>query len=278
MDLPGRCVRLVTLLSVLATSLVESAVALDLSGLTGGIGISAMRFDYKEYDDAGRVLDRESATLPGLSILLAGPVGDYFWLGEVSLQRATARYVGQTSFAAPHNTNTRETVVDASMQAGRWFASQRLPPYAIYAGIGYREWDRDIQATQTVAGLFETYQWWYGFAGAKVILAKGNQFEWQADVRVLQPIRPTVTIDFKGTYSASPELKLGERPGIRVAFPWRRNLNHGYALSLEPYFEQWNLDRSESAVFRSGRLALTVAQPENITKNFGIRVLWSKQF
>ena len=125
------------------------------------------RFDYREYDDAGRLLDRETANIPALSLSLGGPMNDFSWLGDVSYQRGSARYVGQTSLNAPHNTTTRETIFNGSVQVGRWFTVSHLPPYAVYAGLGHRKWDRIIAATATVGGLSETYRWWYGLSRSK---------------------------------------------------------------------------------------------------------------
>lgn len=252
--------------------------ARDLNRLTAGIAISASRFDYREYDAADRLLDRETATLPGFSLSLGGPLADFFWLGELSYQKGSARYAGQTNFNTPHHTTTRETVIDGSMQAGRWFTSHAIPAYALYAGIGHRKWDRDIAATQTVGGLFETYQWWYGFVGAKAVVFKRNQSEWSADIRIVRPFDPTVTIDFKGAYSAAPELQPAARPGMRIAFPYRYEFKQGHTVSLEPYLEQWNLGRSEAMSFRSGSLILTVQEPNNETRNFGVRLTFSRTF
>lgn len=117
-----------------------------------------------------------------------------------------------------------------------------------------------------------------GFLGAKAVIYKREQSEWSADVRVIRPMDPTVTIDFEGAYSVTPELEPAARPGVRIAFPWRHKLNGGDTLSLEPYFEQWSLGRSENVSFRSGRVTLTVHEPQSETRHSGVRLVWSKIF
>lgn len=250
----------------------------ESTALSAGIALSASRFDYREFDGAGQQLDRETATLPGVTLSLGGPLADFFWHAEITLQKGSARYEGRTNLNTPHNTTTREKILDGSMQAGRWFSSPDLPPFALYAGIGRREWERDIAATPTVGGLFETYAWWYGFLGAKALVFKRDALRWTADVRIVRPFDPKVTIDFKGAFSATPQVEPAARPGIRIALPLRYAMKDGSAFSLEPYFEQWNLGRSENVSFRSGALTLTVHEPASETRSFGVRFGWNRAF
>ena len=263
------------LISAISTAAAETS---QPARLWAEIGFSATHFGYTEFNDNGAILDRETATLPGISLALLGAWDSSYWLGEFSYQKATARYTGQTNSGAAFTTGTQEMIVDAAIQAGRWFTPERLPGYALYAGIGYHQWQRDIKSTASVGGLFETYKWWYGFIGAKAALFKQERSEWLLDIRATQPIRPTVAIDFKGAYAASPELDLGEQMGLRIALPWRLNQKDGSTITIEPYFEQWNLGRSANNSFRSGNLTLTVHEPESETKNTGIRLLWMQAF
>ena len=246
--------------------------------LSAELGISANHFEYTEFNDAGKILDREIATLPGLTLAILGEWDSMYALGEFSYKKGTARYSGQTNSGAALQTDTSETIADAAIQAGRWFMPTQFPRYALYGGVGYHQWQRDIKSTPSVIGLFETYKWWYGFIGAKGELFKQEHSDWLLDIRVTQPIRPKIVIDFQGAYAVSPELNLGERPGIRVALPWRFHQKEGTTLTIEPYFEQWNLGRSADSSFRSGSLTLTVHEPESETKNTGIRFLWRRVF
>ena len=257
------------------------AAAAEMSSpvhLSGELGISAQHFQYTEFNDAGAILDRETATLPGLTLAILSEWNSTYALGEFSYQKGTARYVGKTNFGAAHQTDTRETIADAAIQGGHWFTPEWFPRYALYAGVGYHQWQRDIKSTPGVGDLFETYKWWYGFIGAKGELFKQEHSDWLLDIRVTQPIRPKMVIDFQGAYAASPELNLGERPGIRVALPWRFNQKEGTTLTIEPYFEQWNLGRSAATPFRSGSRTYTAYEPESETKNTGIRFLWKRAF
>lgn len=264
------------MLGMLATGAVSAAD--DSTAFTAGVALSANRFDYREFDGAGRELDRETATLPGVTLTVGGPLADFFWHAEITLQKGSARYAGRTNLNTPHNTTTRERVLDGSAHIGRWFNASGLPPFALYAGIGRREWDRDIGATPTVGGLFETYTWGYGFLGAKAIVFKREALQWTADVRLLRPFDPKVTIDFKGAFSATPQVEPAARTGIRIALPLRYAMQDGSAFSLEPYFEQWNLGRSENVSFRSGALTLSVHEPASETRSFGVRFGWNKSF
>lgn len=250
----------------------------ESTALTAGVALSASRFDYREFDGAGRQLDRETATLPGVRLSVGGPFAGFFWRAEITFQKGSARYEGRTNLNTPHNTATREKILDGSVKAGRWFASPELPPFALYAGAGRREWERDIAVTSTVGGLFETYSWWYGFLGAKAIVFKRDRLQWTPDIRVLRPLNPKVAIDFKGAFSATPQVEPAARPGLSIALPLRYTMKDGGALSLEPYFERWNLGRSESVSFRSGAVMLTVHEPGSETRSFGVRFGWNRAF
>lgn len=250
----------------------------ESNALEVGVVLSSNRFDYREYDGAGQQLNHERATIPGVALSLGGPLGDFFWLGELTFQKGSARYEGRTSLNTPHSTTTQEKIFDGSIQVGRWFAPSELPATALYVGFGHREWDRDIAATQTVGALFETYSWWYGFLGAKARVVKRDRLEWIVDARVMRPLDPKVLIDFKGAFSASPEVEPTARPGIRIALPLRYRMSDGSVLSLEPYFEQWKLGRSENVSFRSGALTVTVHEPESETRTFGVRFGWHRTF
>lgn len=49
----------------------------ESTALSAGIALSASRVDYREFDGAGQQLDRETATLPGMTLSLGGPLADF---------------------------------------------------------------------------------------------------------------------------------------------------------------------------------------------------------
>lgn len=269
------------LLAICALTPAAAALAQDAkepATVNVGIGVLATHFKYTEYDSADRVLDTEKGFLPGAYFNLEGDADNYYWRTRLSYQKATARYRGSTSLGTPLETDTKETVSEAAFEAGRRFTSRSSFDYALGAGIGYRRWNRDIGATPSVGGLLEIYQWWYGFVGAEATLAKDSRFDVRLNLRIMQPVRPQVAIDFKGAYAASPKLVMAERPGFFVSLPWRIKQIGGGMLTAEPYYEEWNFGRSESASFRSGPFTLSVTEPKNRTQTTGLRLSWSKPF
>ena len=230
------------------------------------IGIAAMRFKYTEFADSGRVLDSERGNIYGASLKLGLRLSAWEWEGFGSLLRGQVPYNGQSNYGTPYNTRTNEKINDWSLRAGYWFATPY--PLAPYVGIGYRQWDRDIQPA-SLAGLFESYRWRYSWLGAKVSVAQADNASFLLDVGLLKPLRPELLFGADGATTLHPEAKTG----LRAILTWQRKLDGNYHLVVEPWYEYWGLGRSPT-VF-SG--AYSIYEPESKTSNIGVnlRLGWS---
>lgn len=239
------------------------------------IGFALMDFRYKEYDDAGKLLDREDGFIPGVVLGLSESDGDWDYKGTFLYHAGNVRYDGQTNSGIPITTRTDEKIIDATFHAERWYRdSNDQKRYAWYGGLGYRHWFRDIRSTSTsgglpVSGLTETYQWWYVLVGGKRILSDAGKSQWQADLRVTRTIQPTIHIELPGFDNTTQDL--GERFGVRLSLPWRYELEKASVFFIEPYKEAWSLGRSPTTPLSSNGVPVgTIYEPRSEGRNYGI--------
>jgi len=235
------------------------------------IGASAMRFSYKENDDAGSILDTEQGGIRGVSFKLGQRLTAWEWEGIASYHNGRVDYTGQTNTGVPYNTRTDETIGDIALRLGcclDWNHS-----WVLYGGLGYRRWDRDI-LPGTASGLFESYRWPYIWLGSKITALQEDQLQLMLDVGLLKPLSPELRVDFKGNHNVSPVVHPESKVGLRMILTSRMALTEKTFLNLEPYFEYWKLGRSPS-VTTGG---IIVHEPASRTRNIGINVRVGRTF
>ena len=104
-----------------------------------------------------------------------------------------------------------EDIIDVNLIVGRYFGGAGRYRSAIYAGLGYYYWERNILPTGVVGGLFETYEWSYALLGGKFSLLKSSDNGLLLDVRLRRMLNATMDIDFLGYQNLDNlELDLGE--------------------------------------------------------------------
>ena len=247
------------------------------------ISAALKHFDYQEFSDNGKLLDREEGYIPGLAFGLSESVNRWVLAGDIGYHNGDTAYSGYTNSGIPITTTTRQNIVDIAMRAEYWLSGSKGRSYALYLGTGYHQWQRNILPTTTasgspVSGLFETYAWWTGFAGIKTELFDSAYGLCMMDIRLLQTLNPTIDVNFNGTYDRA-NLALGERWGVRLALPWRYPLNRLSGLQIEPYYEYHEFGRSTTAPLTSnGSVVGTVFEPFSQTFNYGLLLGVSQRF
>lgn len=242
---------------------------------------SLQDFNYKEFDDNGSLLDREDGTLPGLIFGLERPRGRWVLGGRFSYYAGSVDYDGQTNTGTPITTRTDEKISEIEGRAEYWLRPEDR--WAVYGGLGYRYWARDIRPTRTaggqpVSGLFEVYDWWLVFFGTKVELYNKNASRWSLDLRVLRILAPELRVDATSQFDQA-RLDLGERYGMRLSLPWQYKLDKATHLTIEPYAEGWELGRSPTVpLTRNGVVIGTIFEPRSETRNYGINLGFSRRF
>lgn len=244
---------------------------------------SLMHFDYREFNDNGRLLDHEEGYLPGLLLGISQSYEQWAFAGNLSLHRGDTAYIGYTNTGIPITTTTQQNLAGLSLQAEYWLSRTQGGDLAVYFGTGYRQWERDILSTTTaggspVGGLFETYTWWSGFAGIKAALFDAGYGRCLLDMRIAQTIAPAIQVNFHGNYD-NAQLALAERWGARLALPWRYALEQDSSLLVEPYAEYHEFGRSSAAPLTSnGAVVGSLFEPASQTMVFGVLVGISQRF
>ncbi len=236
------------------------------------IGISALRFDYREFDDAGRILDKEVGGIPGLSAKIGQRLPAWEWEATGSYHYGRVDYNGHINSlgSPPYSTQTDEKIGDISLRIGHWFDGRY--PAMPYAGIGYRRWDRDI-LPGSVNGLFESYRWKYLWLGIKQsLLPRQEASQFMLDIGLLKPLNPEMRIDFEGTYPVSPVVYPESKIGVRMMLTSSTVISKNMRLSIEPYYEYWKLGRSPTVFYLIPNGLLQAAEPASRTSNFGLNL------
>lgn len=236
------------------------------------IGVSALDFDFREFDDGGTRLNREHGSLPGLAAGVKVSRRAAFAESGISYYSGDVRYDGQTQSGLPVTTRTDEDIFDGSALAGVQFALTRGFGSAVFAGAGYRNWKRDIRSTRSAAGLSETYDWWYGLLGVKGSYAASERMSWTLDLRLMRPVNPSIRVKF-GNALDDKTLELGEKTGYRLAVAWHYSLTDRAGLRISPFYEQWKLGRSSTrSLTQNGTVVGSLYEPRSETRNRGLIV------
>ena len=252
-----------------------SAQGSTLPGRTGSnqaeFGISALRFQYEEFNNTGGILDKELGGIPGVSARLTMQRSGWEWESNGSYHHGQVPYAGQTNLGVPYNTRTDETIGDVSMRFGYWFKA----PLSImpFIGIGYRRWDRNI-LPNSLGGLFESYRWKYAWAGSKFRLSGDTASGTVLDIGLLKPLNPELKVDFKVTYNVEPTVYPEGKLGLRIMSTTHLAFTRHSEMVIEPYYEFWELGRSPDVTAGS----VTLYEPASKTRNLGLNVRFALLF
>ena len=240
---------------------------------SGWVGLTALAFDYEEFSGAGDSLDRDEGWLPGVQAGLSRDYGHWFLEGGL---RWSSGQVDYTSPAA--SSKADEEVGDIWFSAGVPVLMVGGTRTSLIAGLGYREWQREIRSTAEASGLDETYRWGYGLLGVRGEKSVGTGTRVVMDAQLTRPIHPDIKVRFDSAYD-DVSLDLGERTGFRVDLTIDRKLDDTKAIWLTPWYEHWKLGRSnDSVLFSNGVPAGAVFEPRSETDNYGISIGMRWQF
>lgn len=257
--------------------------AQPLERWTLSVGGSAQNYGYREVSDSGHLLNKETGGLPGVALSLGYAFDQWQIVGDLHHHRGDVTYEGKTNNGIPITTRTNQSLSRVSMRAEYWPITVTAVNYALYFGAGLHDQVRDIQPTRAssgapVSGLFETYQWWLGFLGAKMVMHQSDRVNWQIDARLTSTVKPTVTIDFNGRFDTT-RLELGERWGVRLELPWKYSLSPNTQIMVVPFAEKHTLGRSSTTALTSRGIPTgAIYEPRSESRNFGFQIGVSQRF
>lgn len=247
-----------------------------------GIDINTVltNFDFAEYNDMQQAVVTEKGLVYGAEVEFKTTFNRVYFQANAGLHRGTVQYDGQTQVTGEsHQTSTIETIADYSVSIGRAYETWRRHDYSfIYASFGYHQWVRDIQTRDGVAGLFEVYRWPYVSLGARGYLFRLGPVHFFGEVSIARTMVPKMTLNSGGQFDDT-ELDLGEHFGARVVLPVRVILGRRFQFNIEPFYESWDLGRSEHVDLTQQSIVVGgVHEPRSETRLYGVNLGFSMRF
>ncbi len=236
------------------------------ANIAGWIAFSVQDFDYTETFDDGSTANYEAGLIPGINLGLS------LRRDRLFAETALSAWSGNVGYHGPMDTITGEDLLDWNVLAGAEVYRHGSTATSIYAGAGYRYWERDILSTATLNGLFEIYDWWYGTLGIRMQYDRGESVHLAADIRLLRPVDPAIEVEFASGFD-DKGLDLGKETGVRVALTLENRLDGRARLFISPWFEYWELGRSRTEhLLQNGIVVGTVFEPMSEARNFGVNI------
>lgn len=236
------------------------------------LGVEASTFDYKEKDSDGNTLNKESGALPGLFLGVENPSKEGFWAqGILSFYGATVDYEGRTQSGSPLATDTNESFLSGRMRLFYTLPGMLLR-YSPFLGLGYTEWGRSIQPTETTLRLNEEYRWFEPEVGLVVRPVAERWTFIFARFSVYQVHSGRVMIDLDQLGFGEPELNLGQKTGRRLSVGATWKARQQFYLRASLFMDYYQFGASESATIQSGTRIISIREPASKTYRRGAKL------
>lgn len=235
------------------------------------LGADARWFDWREYVGSQQAV---METGPLAAPVLGLEVGSESWFADVSSLwgGGLARYDGHLQGVAgapvgqPYEADAWEEIIETE-----WRVGLRSERGRVHVGLLQRDWRRYIEGDAGVSSAEERYRWRLATLGGEVTFLGSP--EWRLALTLGVPVESRQTV-----YSAKYDdfrLEPGDGFYWRIAFPWRP-VAGDTRLSLEPYFQQQQIESSEAVALTSGGVPTGEAayQPASIRRELGLTLRW----
>ena len=250
----------------------ESSGSVDKAEIT--FGASLLDFTYKEFDDNNVLLDREDGLIPGFILGYRQNKNNLFTELSFSYHATDIQYDGQTQSGIPVKTRSDADILDLSFKVGSQYQTENKYQYELYAGLGYHLWQRNIRSTATVLGIFEEYDWFYFLLGAKLPLLKTVDSRLDFDIQYARMMKANIFVQLSSLGADDVNLRLGKKNIYRFSFPWRMIMKNSSVWVIEPYYEFWEIGKSETKPVTIGGIPtpFVVWEPRSETNNVGVNL------
>ncbi|MBT8128790.1 MAG: hypothetical protein KJP10_02280 [Gammaproteobacteria bacterium] len=225
-----------------------------------GLAAELLYFDYEETDINGNLLNQETGLIPGLSLTAAKAFDSLNNTFKISAHDGQVDYDGQTQSGQPHETTTEETIYRMLYKLSWSPASSQS---ALYGEAGWHQWDRDIQPTNGVLGLFERYQWWSLEAGIQLPFIKNDSQDLSLQLGMLTTFNGTIMIDLTEAGYGNHTLDLGDDFGFSGELNYRYRQASNSSLQLGLQVKTWDFGRSNSKTITNGSQFISITEPDS---------------
>lgn len=262
------------------------AVASDFSF---DVGADIKDFNYQEFDDNNFILDEEHGLLPGVKLGLEWQWPTWYLNLDSSMSAGTVDYSGftQSNIPAldgiPVNTTTDTLIIDSLLTSGYRFGTHKRNFSSLYAGLGYHFWYRGIRdgndaQGNPVSGLDEYYSWIYAALGGKWAMFNSQRIGGALNVQARHNLAGNMSLTLPG--SDQMDFTLGNDWSVRLSVPFQYYISKRSSLTLQPYYETWNLGKSNvvEQTVNGVPTGNAYLEPRSETRNMGIWFTYDKQY
>lgn len=229
---------------------------------SNSLSLDLLYFNYQEFDTSGASLNHETGYLPGLSATLRRDQHEF----KASVYDGTVAYDGYTQSLTPHQTDTDTTLLRLFYRYN-FQPSLTLEPYHFYLGISHQYWLRSIQDNNNVYGYDETYTWLQLEAGLSTTLIAQTDRDLLLDFSLLHTLNGKISIDLNKFGFGSPELDLGNKPGLQTKLIWRVTTNQNQQIEMGISYTYWSFGKSNSKTLYNGFQSTTIEEPRSESSN-----------
>lgn len=262
-------------ITALLFSILAITTPVNAAELRWGLAGELLYFDYREFDNHERELNHEFGTLPGVRATVEARRQRWFTRLDAAFQYGRVTYDGETQSGRPVVSTTRTRLFSLSAQPGYWLDPARQ--WGLFLHLARRQWDRDIQPTGSVQGLYERYRWSEAGAGIRHVFNRAQGSGWGHEVRLtgFATLDGTVFVDLSSLGGSNLDditLGLGESLGGRIRYTASHLLETGHRLRISPWFAAWRFGRSGTRqATRDGSPAgLSVFEPRSESWRVGL--------
>jgi len=205
------------------------------------VSAGLLRFDYREFDTTGDLLNKESGFIPGIGFKYSLNYKKTKITAFTSIHDDQIDYTGQTQSGQPHNTRTNEILI----KSGILLTSRKYPdfPARLLFSVAFQFWDRDILNNNNVHGLHERYTWYEYSLGLNFKQETNTSSYYWANTSALLIYQPEILVYLK---SGNETLNIGEKIGLRLQAGKTWIMSNKNTLSLSLTSEFFELARSNT--------------------------------
>jgi len=266
----NKIIRIIFLLCciIIGTAPAIAQPAIGINTETGyEIGAQISDYRYREHVNSGQLFVRETGPEAALTLKAIQAYNSYFLVGDLRAAYGENHY---SSPASGRENGLKDYVGEARILAGSdiilWDCVNLTP----YTGIGYRNLFNDWSGVTTTGagGYNRDSQYLYVPIGitprfrisSQSRLSFNTEYDrlvqgWQrSDLSDSDPTKPDITNKQNGGYGLRENIMYEEKT-------W----------SIGPFFNYWNIDKSENKVYRVGATNFVAYEPHNTTTEYGIQ-------
>lgn len=249
----------IIVLSILAItgSMILFSISAALANDESGMYLKAENFTWKEFDDTGKQLLKESGPIYGLGYSGKSDINTSLTgKGRWEMFGGVVDYDGQTTAGTPVKTDTGYFGMKVEGDLGWKFMVAKKSSIEPFAGLGWRWWNRSIQSTATVLGYDELWSSIYSRLGIRGNLVFKKTMGVFAEGGVKLPIYNVNNIDLFDV-TVYP----GNKPSTfaEAGFKWAK-------LKVNMFYEGMRFSKSAEVGIYS------IYQPKSTADIYGVNV------